>query len=134
MIREYTVPSLACKSLWKVNICVTYIDSLTYKSWEITLNSLNRPCILGRRLCNAKVVDRVSKNLKISEWNAFFSIYFMDKSKSFLLKKFFRLFQNEDGVLHSNIYVVKTRIFCPACQVKQQTSIHFLYINIRFFL
>ena len=56
----------------------------------------------------------------------------MDKSKNFLLKKFFKLFQN-GGVLHSNIYVVKIRIFSPACQDKQQTSIYFLYINIRFF-
>ena len=74
-------------------------------------------------------LDRVSKKLKISEWNAVFSIYSRDKSKNILSKKFFKLFKN-GRVLDSNVYVVKTRIFSPACKVKQQTSIYFLYINI----
>ena len=70
-------------------------------------------------LLNLKL--RIRQGLEKTE---VFSIY------SILLKKFFKLFQH-GGVLHSNIYVVKTRIFRPACQVKlnQQTSIYFLCIH-----
>ena len=46
-----------------------------------------------------------------------FSVYSNDKYKNFLLKKFFKIFQNGGAIL-SDIYVVKTIIFPPAFQAK----------------
>ena len=36
-------------------------------------------------------IDRVPKKLKLTEWPAEFSVYSRDKSKNFLLKKFFKI-------------------------------------------
>ena len=77
-------------------------------------------------------VDRVSKKLNISEYDKTFSEHFCSNFEKFLLKINFIIFQN-GGDMRPDIYVVKTRIFCPVCLVKFQTSAYFLYINIRFF-
>ena len=70
-------------------------------------------------------VDRDAKKSKFSDCLAEFSVYFNGKSKNFLLKKFSKIFQN-GGAMHGDIYVVKTSIFGPAFQIKQQTSIYIL--------
>ena len=62
-------------------------------------------------------VDRVFKKWNVSEYNKTFNVQSSDKFKNFLLKKFFMIFQN-GGDICSDIYVVKTRLFCPVCQVK----------------
>ena len=62
-------------------------------------------------------VDRVSKKSNVSEYNKTFNVQSSGKFKNFLLKKFFMIFQN-GGDICSDIYVVKTRLFCPVCQVK----------------
>ena len=70
-------------------------------------------------------IDRDAKKSKFSDCLAEFSVYFNGKSKNFLLKKFSKIFQN-GGAMHGDIYVVKTSIFGPAFQIKQQTSIYIL--------
>ena len=70
-------------------------------------------------------IDRVPKKSKISVWPAEFRVHSRDNSKNFLLKKFSKIFQN-GGAMHGDIYVVKTSIFGPAFQIKQQTSIYIL--------
>ena len=70
-------------------------------------------------------VDRDAKKSKFSDCLAEFSVYSNGKSKNFLLKKFSKIFQN-GGAMHGDIYVVKTSIFGPAFQIKQQTSIYIL--------
>ena len=59
----------------------------------------------------------VSKKSNVSEYNKTFNVQSSGKFKNFLLKKFFMIFQN-GGDICSDIYVVKTRLFCPVCQVK----------------
>ena len=71
------------------------------------------------------LLDRDAKKSKFSDCLAEFSVYFNGKSKNFLLKKFSKIFQN-GGAMHGDIYVVKTSIFGPAFQIKQQTSIYIL--------
>ena len=73
----------------------------------------------------SSLLDRDAKKSKFSDCLAEFSVYSNGKSKNFLLKKFSKIFQN-GGAMHGDIYVVKTSIFGPAFQIKQQTSIYIL--------
>ena len=102
------------------------INVSSYRKMDSQLDVLGNTTWGIRKVYFVKhTLDRDVKKSKFSDCLAEFSVYFNGKSKNFLLKMFSKIFQNGAAML-GDIYVVKTSIFGPAFQIKQQASIYIL--------